>query len=68
MPGVAGKLTPALLELGWIPRDQGLEALIFLSGFMVLDGAGRESSEAGPAPGLITSSEHHYNAASGVPR
>lgn len=64
--GVAGMLTSALLELGWLPEAQGLKALIFLMGFMVADGAARESSEAAPTPSLLTSSEDFFRSLSGL--
>lgn len=61
--GVAGMLTPALLELGWIPENQALKALIFLVGFMVLDSAARESTEgSGRVPELVTSTGDYFRA------
>jgi hypothetical protein len=60
--GVVGMLTPALLELGWIPENQAMKAVVFLLGFIVLDGARRESSESLAAPELLTSSEDYAHA------
>jgi hypothetical protein len=60
--GLAGILTLALLELGWIPENQGQKAIIFLLSFIVLDGAARESSEPGPVPELVTNSLDYYHA------
>lgn len=59
--GAAGMLTPALIELGWIPEKQALNALIFLIGFLVFDGARNELSEPEPAPELMTSTEDYFH-------
>jgi hypothetical protein len=65
--GVVGMLTPALLELGWIPREHAIEAVIFLLGFIVLDGAvAKESKELSHAPLLITNSEDYYHVVTGL--
>jgi hypothetical protein len=65
--GAAGMLTPAFLELGWIPREHALEAVIFLLGFIVLDSAvAKESQEPNRAPVLMTSSEDYYHAVTGL--
>jgi hypothetical protein len=63
--GAAGMLTPALIELGWIPEQQALKAVIFLLGFIVLEGAARESNEPAQAPELFTTSEGYFHALSG---
>src|SRR5579863_4442087 len=65
--GVAGILTPALIELGWIPEKQALNAIVFLLGFLVLDGAAaRESSEQVEAPELFDNPTDYYHAISGL--
>ncbi len=59
--GVAALFTPALFDLGWIPQSQSQNVVIFLLGFIVLDGAAsKESSKALPAPELYTNSEDYY--------
>ena len=63
--GVAGMLTPALIELGWIPENQAQKAVIFLLGFIVLEGAAGDSDESDQAPELLTSSEGYYHTMSG---
>jgi hypothetical protein len=63
--GVAGMLTPALIELGWIPENQGQKAVIFLLGFIVLEGAARESDESAQAPELFTTTEGYLHAMGG---
>jgi hypothetical protein len=63
--GAAGMLTPALIELGWIPEQQALKAVIFLLGFIVLGGATRESNESAQAPELFTTSEGYFHALNG---
>jgi hypothetical protein len=63
--GVAGMLTPALIELGWIPENQGQKAVIFLLGFIVLQGAARESDESAQAPELFTTTEGYLHAVGG---
>jgi hypothetical protein len=65
--GVVGMLTPALLELGWIPREHALDAVIFLLGFIVLDSAAsEESNKPSLAPVLMTNSEDYYHVVSGL--
>jgi hypothetical protein len=63
--GAAGMLTPALIELGWIPEQQALKAVIFLLGFIVLEGATRESNESALAPELLTTREDYFHAMGG---
>ena len=48
--GVVAMLTPALLDLGWIPQTQALNAVIFLLGFLVLEAVTGEPSEQVEAP------------------
>ncbi len=64
--GAAGMLTPALIELGWIPETQALKAVIFLLGFIVLEGATRESNEPSRVPELLTRSEDYYHTMNGL--
>lgn len=65
--GLAGILTPALIELGWIPERQALNAIVFLLGFLVLDGAAsRESSEQVEAPELFDNPADFYHAINGL--
>jgi len=63
--GVAGMLTPALLELGWIPREHALEAVIFLLGFIVVEITTGEPQESAQTPELLTNSEDYYHAVTG---
>jgi hypothetical protein len=66
MLGAAGMLTPALIELGWIPEHQAMKAVIFLLGFIVLEeGATRESNESPQAPELFTTTEGYLHAMGG---
>ncbi len=64
--GLAAVLTPALLDLGWIPRSQAQSAILFLLGFMILDGAAKESGEPVRVPELITRSDDFVHAAVGL--
>jgi hypothetical protein len=63
--GAAGMLTPALIELGWIPEHQATKAVIFLLGFIVLEGATGESKESAPVPELVTSTEDFFHTITG---
>ena len=63
--GAAGMLTPALIELGWIPEQQAMKAVIFLLGFIVLEGAAGESKESAQAPELFRTREDYLHAATG---
>jgi hypothetical protein len=63
--GAAGMLTPALIELGWIPEQQAMKAVIFLLGFIVLEGAAGESKESAQAPELFTTTEGYLHAMGG---
>jgi hypothetical protein len=60
--GVAGMLTPALLELGWIPENQASKAIIFLLGFIVLEGATSEASDSSVIRELLTDTDDVYDA------
>jgi len=65
--GTAGILTPALIELGWIPEKQTLNAIVFLLGFLVLDGAAATvSNEQVEAPELFDNPADYYHAISGL--
>jgi hypothetical protein len=64
--GAAGMLTPALIELGWIPEHQAMKAVIFLLGFIVFEGAARDSNESAQAPELFTAREDYLHAMSGL--
>jgi hypothetical protein len=67
--GVAGLLTPLLFDLGWIPQNQSQSVVIFLLGFLVLDGAAaRESSQQVEAPELFDNSTDFYDKISGLLR
>ena len=60
--GAAGMLTPALIELGWIPEQQAMKAVIFLLGFIVLEGAAGESKESAQAPELFRTRDYLHAA------
>ncbi len=55
--GAAGLLTPILLELGWVPERQAMNAVITLLGFLVLDSGLRELRGSTGAPELVQSTE-----------
>jgi hypothetical protein len=66
--GAAAMLTPALLELGWVPEYQASKAIIFILGFIVLEGGLRELREPAAAPELVHSTEDFVRAVTAFSR
>src|SRR5579863_4488642 len=60
--GIAGMLTPALIDLGWIPQTQAMSAVLFLLGLLVVNGATAETDENSVVPKLFEHSEDSYDA------
>src|SRR5262249_23217039 len=66
--GAAGLLTPILLQLGWVPERQALNAVITLLGFLVLDSGLRELRGSTGAPELVESTEEFLSVATRLVR
>lgn len=63
--GVAAMLTPALVDLGWIPASQVQNAVLFLLGLIVVAIFAGESRELAQLPELLTRSEDYHHAVTG---